>query len=68
MPRRTYVPAILIACRWLVKVITNAKQKIIDFWGEGLYELLLVLVDACQAVAQYIEANSDAAGNYDPPT
>jgi len=67
MAKRTYIPAIKAACKFLQRLVGTNKAKIEENAGAGLYALIVALLEAVDAVVAFIEGHSDAAGNFVKP-
>jgi len=57
MAKRTFIPGILTVCKYLASYLASNGEKLKSYMGDGLYAVLVLVVDLAAIVAQLIVAN-----------
>lgn len=58
MATKTYIPGILLVANYLKKYLNNNSTKLKQYMGEGLFSVLVLIVDLCIILAEIISANA----------
>lgn len=67
MAVRTYIPGIMLVANYLKKYLAKHSAKLQQNMGEGLYSVLVLIVDLVVIMAEIISGNSDAEGDFQSP-
>lgn len=60
MAVRTYIPGILAIAKYLTGYLANNAEKLKSYMGDGLYSVLVLVVDLLTIIAQIISAGQPA--------
>lgn len=61
MAVRTYIPGILAVAKYLAGYLGANSEKLKSYMGDGLYSVLVLIVDLCTIIAQIIAAGAPTA-------
>lgn len=67
MAVRTYIPGIVLVANYLKRYLAKNAAKLQQYMGEGLYSVLVLIVDLVIIMTQIIDGNSDANGTFEAP-
>jgi len=67
MAVRTYIPGIVVVANYLKRYLARHSTTLIAKMGEGLYSVLVLVVDLVVILAGLIGSNSDANGTFEEP-
>jgi hypothetical protein len=65
MAKRTLIPGTRLLANLLKKYLADHSAKLIENLGEGLYSVLVLIVDLCVLYVNMVDGNSDVNGNFD---
>lgn len=60
MALRTYIPGILVVANYLKKYVNSNSERLKSYMGDGLFALLVLVVDLVIIIAELITANKPA--------
>lgn len=61
MAVRTYIPGIMIFCGFLKKYLAKNGEKLKQYMGDGLYSVLVLVVDIVAILAEIISGGAPGA-------
>lgn len=67
MAVRTYIPGIVVVANYLKRYLAKHAPTLREKMGDGLYSLLVLVVDLVIIMAEIIATNSDANGDFQSP-